>query len=303
MLAKVGDFGMACRSAPNSGGSLITWQWHAPEVLSASTRLYDERIDIYSFGIVLYEIATRLYPFEEYVSDMRFGRIMEDDSGSSHLIIKEIEIRQAIEQDHLRPTLPHGLPAGLKELIVRCWDGDPDKRPSFEFIVCVLSQLLGRTEQGEDETIDLHTYCHPNRFTHASTHLSDLSVFHEGDPRRVPGPATTSNVFRYASSASLPLNSNPLCLIVACGNIWCGCDTGDLLIWNIKERRMIKSHRPHQTCIYSLLVVHDQVWSTSECYRLFIWDIDVCIVVLLLLAFFSPPSFSLIDSLSMSLPF
>jgi serine/threonine protein kinase len=43
-----------------------TWQWLAPEVIDADSMRSDERADIYSFGIILWEILTRQYPFSEF---------------------------------------------------------------------------------------------------------------------------------------------------------------------------------------------------------------------------------------------
>jgi len=58
--AKVGDFGLSRVLAPNMYGALGTWQWLAPEVTVASgDSTYDQRSDVYSFGIVCWEIATR----------------------------------------------------------------------------------------------------------------------------------------------------------------------------------------------------------------------------------------------------
>jgi hypothetical protein len=225
--------------------------------------------------MILWEICSRQYPFEEYSVDPRFARLMIDDAGGEHFIVKEIEIRQAITEDHLRPTIPSGIPAGLKELISRCWDHSPTRRPSFKVIVRALSQLLGLPEEDENETTDMRTFCRPfQRQTHASVHLSALSLLGEDDPRRRQSVAQ-EGLFQFSSSVALPATCNPLCMVVVCGNVWCGCDTGDILIWSASEKKLLQSHRPHHTCIYSLLVVNNQVWSSSECYRIFIYNVEV----------------------------
>ena len=61
---KVADFGLARVKAHTftMTGQCGTVQWMAPEVL-ASQR-YTESADVYSFGIVLWEISTRRVPFE-----------------------------------------------------------------------------------------------------------------------------------------------------------------------------------------------------------------------------------------------
>jgi serine/threonine protein kinase len=61
---KVADFGLARVKAHTltMTGQCGTVQWMAPEVL-ASER-YAEPADVYSYGIVLWEIATRRCPYE-----------------------------------------------------------------------------------------------------------------------------------------------------------------------------------------------------------------------------------------------
>lgn len=54
VYAKIGDFGLANRCVMNMWEILPTWQWLAPEIFNGEH--YDERSDVYSFGMVLYEI-------------------------------------------------------------------------------------------------------------------------------------------------------------------------------------------------------------------------------------------------------
>lgn len=232
-IAKVADFGLACTSAPNTGGTLATWQWHAPEVLSPKERVYDEKIDIYSFAIVMYEIASRKFPFEEYKEDLRFCRIMEDDNGENHYILQEIQLKEAIEYSQLRPSIPHYVPPEFTNLIKQCWSSSPSSRPNFSTIVSKLSDLLQIQNNCNPKVIDLHTFCNPNRFSHAISSLpKHFSLYLENEDKEVLG--INNDLLSYSYSVSLPPQCNPLCLIVACGNVWCGCDTGDILIWSAK---------------------------------------------------------------------
>lgn len=64
---KIGDFGLSRSCSMPLSEFLPTWQWLAPEIMSG---FYDETSDIYSFGMVLYEIFYRVIPFsdmEEYI--------------------------------------------------------------------------------------------------------------------------------------------------------------------------------------------------------------------------------------------
>lgn len=92
--------------------------WLAPEVLLHKP--YDLTVDVYSFGIVMSEIASRKLPFHDY-------------SGSlSKAII-----------NGLRPTIPADTPTEWVEMMQRCWHDNPQHRPSFEQIVmCLQSSRL-----------------------------------------------------------------------------------------------------------------------------------------------------------------
>ncbi|MCE8163176.1 MAG: protein kinase [Candidatus Moeniiplasma glomeromycotorum] len=85
----------------------------APEVLRG--QIYTQASDIYSFGIVTYEILANSYPYIEY----------------RHLDDSELIIRVCFQ--NLRPNVDElKIPQLLKGLIKKCWDADPKRRPSAE---------------------------------------------------------------------------------------------------------------------------------------------------------------------------
>ena len=69
--ALIGDFGLARLVQGKIGGILATWQNVAPEILDHSQLIYDEISDIYSFAIIMWQLATYSNPYEEYASDPR----------------------------------------------------------------------------------------------------------------------------------------------------------------------------------------------------------------------------------------
>jgi serine/threonine protein kinase len=108
----LGDFGLA-RLLEDSGGSsqgifLGTPDYASPE--QASARTLDERSDLYSLGVVMFEMVTGRRPFV----------------GKSTAEVLELH-RSAAAPDpcELRPDVPEE----FARLILRCLEKDPGKRP------------------------------------------------------------------------------------------------------------------------------------------------------------------------------
>ncbi|KAJ4785453.1 protein kinase family protein [Rhynchospora pubera] len=116
-VVKVADFGVA-RVKDQSGvmtAETGTYRWMAPEVIEHKP--YDQKADVFSFGIVLTELLTGKIPYEE---------------------LTPLQAAVAVVQKGLRPKLPEGAPPKLIELIKRCWEDDPSLRPNFSEILDIL---------------------------------------------------------------------------------------------------------------------------------------------------------------------
>lgn len=107
---KLADFGM-CRATANYKVDLAKPQnvrWLAPEVWRTGETKYCT--DVYAFGIMLWEL------FEEpFVSPY---------SKWKALMVKEQVM------NGFRMATPDLMPDGMTVVMKRCWDHDPDKRPS-----------------------------------------------------------------------------------------------------------------------------------------------------------------------------
>ncbi|RIA93512.1 kinase-like domain-containing protein [Glomus cerebriforme] len=88
----------------------------APEVLQGKD--YTEKSDIYSFGVLCYEVITGLRPHHDMAHD-------------GHLALKIIK--------GFRPKFKIKVPKLLLDLINQCWDSDPSKRPNAENISKMIS--------------------------------------------------------------------------------------------------------------------------------------------------------------------
>ena len=92
--------------------------WSPPE--SLRKRLFSEKSDVWSYGILLWEIAT-------------FG-IMPWKGSNAREIITFLE--QGVRLDR-----PLATSEKLWSLMLSCWNGDPVKRPTFDKIVEISLEL------------------------------------------------------------------------------------------------------------------------------------------------------------------
>jgi len=105
-------------------GGLGTCLWMAPELLSGSVN-YNEKVDVYSFGMVLWELICRRVPFD--------GSGLEDP----------IRVAIAVSTGR-RPDLrkvPSDCPFELCRTMEHCWFHEPAARPSFDVIIDSLKIL------------------------------------------------------------------------------------------------------------------------------------------------------------------
>ncbi|CAN4103616.1 unnamed protein product [Withania somnifera] len=111
-ICKVGDLGLSkvkCQTLI-SGGVRGTLPWMAPELLNGSSSLVSEKVDVFSFGIVLWELLTGEEPYAE----LHYGAIIG-----------------GIVSNTLRPPVPESCDPDWKSLMERCWSAEPSERPNF----------------------------------------------------------------------------------------------------------------------------------------------------------------------------
>ncbi|XP_010937270.1 uncharacterized protein [Elaeis guineensis] len=121
-ICKVGDFGLSKmkRNTMVSGGMRGTLPWMAPELLTISSNKVSEKVDVYSFGIVMWEILTG----EEPYADMHYGAVIG-----------------GILNNTLRPPVPNSCDPDWRRLMEQCWAPDPEQRPSFTQIASRLRSM------------------------------------------------------------------------------------------------------------------------------------------------------------------
>ncbi|OHS95051.1 hypothetical protein TRFO_38764 [Tritrichomonas foetus] len=104
----------------------------APELLKSQIVTYTQASDVYAFGSLIYEIFTKQIPFQG----------VDSDTVRSHILKSEF------------PTFPENFPSSFKQLILRCWNANPESRPTMGDIAFELRTL----ELYLIEGIDVHAY-------------------------------------------------------------------------------------------------------------------------------------------------
>eukprot|EP00729_Bicosta_minor_P009187 gene9187-14746_t len=147
LLHAIGDFGQSRRvtlsrtMTANVRGSLL---WRAPEMTSGNileasssssiqrSAQYDTKVDIYSFGIIMWEIWTQREPYAD--------------------VPQIFDIKQGVESGTLRPAAPDDdWPPRVKTLASWCWFPDPDGRPTADEILAWMVDPNLLTIAAEDD--------------------------------------------------------------------------------------------------------------------------------------------------------
>ena len=136
--AKLGDFGSIVVASPSYSQRIGNYQYTAPEALRGSLSVpYSKEIDVYSFGILFWEILSGKIPFQELKNNPKTCDKIEK------MII-----------DGYRPSLdviPDDIPPCIIEIIKDCWNSKPSSRPSLGKIISILTIILQLDVSDEKE--------------------------------------------------------------------------------------------------------------------------------------------------------
>lgn len=143
---RITDFGLSKFFDPEHSKSQTltdcgTAIYMAPEVILSDT--YNTKADVYSFGILMFEIVTKSRAYSDFFSENKKANIF--------LLKKQVT-------EGFRPKIKVPIKEGLKKLIERCFSEDPKKRPTFYELFQKLSLLtpegMNQFEKPSDLLLD-----------------------------------------------------------------------------------------------------------------------------------------------------
>ncbi|XXQ31678.1 Protein kinase domain containing protein [Plasmodiophora brassicae] len=117
-------------------GVFGTPEWMAPEIMEGTA--YNQKVDVYSFGIMMSEILTRKLPFRD-----------------QYKIKSYMDVVDAVLDDGAMPTLPGWIGLRLKRLIESCLSRNSSARPSFMSIILKLRSMFSASPAELFQTYDL----------------------------------------------------------------------------------------------------------------------------------------------------
>lgn len=130
-----------------------TRRYMAPEM--AQIMPYGLSSDVYSFGILLWEMLTLKAAFEKYTREKHYKEVIVESK---------------------RPKLLRSWPFVVKNLLERCWHKEPLERPSFQ-AVCELLKFGLPNELEKSDREDVLTRSvrstHPDIIVPTSSHIND----------------------------------------------------------------------------------------------------------------------------------
>eukprot|EP01105_Mastigella_eilhardi_P028901 TRINITY_DN987_c0_g1_i5.p1 TRINITY_DN987_c0_g1~~TRINITY_DN987_c0_g1_i5.p1 ORF type:complete len:2096 (+),score=442.58 TRINITY_DN987_c0_g1_i5:292-6288(+) len=217
------------------------WRWRAPEVSDPLSTTYAVASDVYSFGIVLWELVAPppALPFAEFASNPKYASQSEDAFRQA--------IRQAVTASNLRPTVPASCPAVLAPLISLCLVSAPLSRPRFPYITAKLAATqLPLPPPGPQP--------------------SQPPLLRFLESRQVPAGGRSSTIAQVTRLLSVG------------ADVWCGLGSGSMLVLDAASfavrARLAPPDDVSPSPISGIALAGEVVWVSSVCGNIALWHKD-----------------------------
>jgi len=125
-LARIVENASVSNEVYEMSGETGSLRYMAPEV--ADCQPYNQKADVYSFGIILWELVAFKKPYDGMNREEFYSRVVHGGE---------------------RPPIKKGWPEDLTELMKSCWDAEVVQRPNFSDIVEILDSMLAGEKDGD----------------------------------------------------------------------------------------------------------------------------------------------------------
>lgn len=187
--AKITDFGLAkiktetSSTTTNSGSAIGTTRWQAPELFKRGVT-HSKPSDVYSCGMVLWEIGTGKIPYSESSNEITVSGWIKDGE---------------------KETIPNNWSQAYRQIIEEAWNIEPNKRITAQKMAEQLSKLCGMDSSSTPLSSSSSSTSPSTTTLYRPITNGTSSSFHYGSsnsPKRSPHVANSSTTL-----ASAPLET------------------------------------------------------------------------------------------------
>eukprot|EP00026_Physarum_polycephalum_P001889 Phypoly_transcript_01892.p1 GENE.Phypoly_transcript_01892~~Phypoly_transcript_01892.p1 ORF type:complete len:993 (+),score=108.21 Phypoly_transcript_01892:385-2979(+) len=231
IIARVSDYGIFTSVEPTEA----TFAWIAPELLRNKGKKPTPESDIYSYGMLVYEIFTEKLPFSEFAG------------------IGYPEIVQKILDEDLRPNCS-SFSHDVSFLIQECTLPESKNRPNCEYLVVRLGQMLACLVDSPGENsrksmrIDKVT---PRNFLQFSKSEAQLEI-------------------KIATRVQVPSALEIGCMLIDGNSVWVA--GSGLCLFDAQACVLRKILAPSEVKTYQLLMTDTFMLQTMENGQIFTWE-------------------------------
>jgi len=234
----------------------------APEVLNGDS--YDTKADVYSFGMILFELFALQVPFDDE-SGKKFIRTIMNEAGEC-LSLTDVEgLKREIINNAYRPAVPDCWPE-MASLMQKAWDVDPAVRPMFFDCEVTIVNLLDQiAEDGNRYTQDVSNYGTDemqNDYREWNPHDENTDDRREFLFAEVAPQVTCTVDLQKDCLQSIVVTAT--CFIETCEELWVGTESGLVLVFSLLDGRLVCSRQICSTRLILMQARGSCLWCASD---------------------------------------